>query len=143
MRRTLSLQWAAYLNAMKRAVENNCKCIAFPLISSSIYGYPKDEALRVATKAICDFLQENDIDVFLVVFDQLAFSHGQALLGAVESYIDEHYVARHSVLRRDLLPVEQDALDQTAAVQLDGIVDRLDEAFAATLLRLIDSQWKE
>jgi O-acetyl-ADP-ribose deacetylase (regulator of RNase III) len=61
---------AAYTNALKRAVENSCGSVAFPLISSGIYGYPKDEALRVATAAIRDFLSEHDIDVSLAVFDE-------------------------------------------------------------------------
>jgi O-acetyl-ADP-ribose deacetylase (regulator of RNase III) len=60
---------AAYTNALKRAVENGCESVAFPLISSGIYGYPKDEALRVATAAIQDFLLEHDIAVSLVVFE--------------------------------------------------------------------------
>jgi O-acetyl-ADP-ribose deacetylase (regulator of RNase III) len=65
---------AAYTNSLKRAVENKCGSVAFPLISSGIYGYPKDEALRVATSAIRDFISEHDIDVSLVVFDKAAFT---------------------------------------------------------------------
>lgn len=65
---------ACYWNSMKRAVENKCKSVAFPLISSGIYGYPKEEALRVATETIQDFLNcnEDDIDVTLVIFDKSA-----------------------------------------------------------------------
>jgi len=61
---------AAYTNSLKRAIENNCKSVAFPLISSGIYGYPKDEALRVATLAIQDFLKDHDLDVILVLYDR-------------------------------------------------------------------------
>ena len=59
---------AAYTNALQRATEHNCQSIAFPLISSGIYGYPKAEALKAAASAIQDFLTDHDIDVSLVVF---------------------------------------------------------------------------
>jgi O-acetyl-ADP-ribose deacetylase (regulator of RNase III) len=59
-----------YTNALKCAVDNGCKSIAFPLISSGIYGYPKDEALAIATSTINDFISDHDIDVTLVLYDK-------------------------------------------------------------------------
>ena len=61
---------SCYINSLRLAVENDCQSIAFPLISSGIYGYPKAEALDVATTAIRDFINEHDINVSLVVFDK-------------------------------------------------------------------------
>jgi O-acetyl-ADP-ribose deacetylase (regulator of RNase III) len=84
---------SAYTHSLRLAVENKCASIAFPLISSGIYGYPKEEALRVAVSAIRDFLAlalaDHDLDVYLVVFDKASFSVGEKLLGEVASYIDE------------------------------------------------------
>jgi O-acetyl-ADP-ribose deacetylase (regulator of RNase III) len=147
---------AAYTNSLKRAVENNCESIAFPLISSGIYGYPKADALRVATAAIRDFISDHDIDVSLVVFDKAAFAISKDLLGAVESYIDEHYVAEHSDPRRELLDAENRALYEKFNVPqsfmqpqpargagLDDLIANLDEPFSETLLRLIDATGKK
>lgn len=146
---------SCYLNSLKLAVENNCESIAFPLISSGIYGYPKAEALRVATAAIQSFLTEHDMDVLLVVFDKAAFTVSETLLGEVASYIDEHYVDEHWDKQRDrkLLDVEAEALNDpapqlsyaimsTPTTGLDDLVGNLDEAFSATLLRLIDAKGK-
>ncbi len=91
---------SAYTESLRLAVENNCESIAFPLISSGINGYPKDEALKVATSAIQNFIFDHDIDVTLVVFDKSSFTVSRELLGAVESYIDEHYVDTHEIKRR-------------------------------------------
>ena len=59
-----------YLNSLNLAKENKCRSIAFPLISSGIYGYPKDEALAVAKDSIKSFLLENDMEVFMVKFSK-------------------------------------------------------------------------
>jgi len=74
---------SCYINSLELAVKHKCESVAFPLISSGIYGYPKADALRVATAAIRDFISEHDIDVSLVVFDKEALTVSEELLGAV------------------------------------------------------------
>lgn len=64
---------ACYINSLQLAMENDCRSVAFPLISSGIYGYPRADAIKVAKTAIRDFLTKNDIDVSLVVFDRDTF----------------------------------------------------------------------
>lgn len=151
----------AYLNSLQIAASYKCKSIAFPLISSGIYGYPKDEALRVATSVIREFLYNHDIDIYLLVFDNESFVVSEKLLGEVASYIDEHYVEKHKSYRRELLDVDRNVLEEPELFQynvpislekksmleapvegLDNIVGNLDEPFATTLLRLIDSKGK-
>ena len=142
---------SAYTSALTLAASNDCGSIAFPLISSGIYGYPKEEALTVAVSAIRDFLQSHDIDIFLAIFVKAALSVSEKLLGEVESYIDEHYVEEHSVYRRKLLDVEHRALEEAdticynapmQAAGIDDLIGNLDESFGTTLLRLIDAKGK-
>lgn len=153
---------ACYRNSLLRAVEQHCESIAFPLISSGIYGYPKDQALQIASETIKTFLQDHDLVVYLAIFDQEAFRASQKLLGAVASYIDEHYVAAHTEKSRgrQLLDVEQAILNEPilrrsetedhytqiaaapTAPSLDERIANLDEPFSTTLLRLIDAKGK-
>ena len=144
---------SAYLEALKLAEKNGCGSIAFPLISSGIYGYPKDEALEVARQSIVEFLQDRDMDVWLTVFDKSSFLIGRALLGRVDSYIDQHYVDASRTGRRSLLRVEEEAMEEARpycasmpgpaapsmpARGLDDLMKNLDAPFSEALLALID-----
>lgn len=162
---------SAYMESMKIAEKAGCRSIAFPLISSGIYGYPRDEALEVARLAITDYLREHDLDVCLVVYDKASFLLSEALLGQVESYIDQHYVDAHRPRGESLrggraqerewtalgqsLPMaldkSMDCMAPRAPMasaparrrELDELVDHLDEPFSQALLKLIDAKGKK
>lgn len=153
--RSRALLRSAYIASLKLATEYGCESIAFPLISSGIYGYPKDEALEVARLAIEEYLQEHDLEVYLAVFDKSSFQIGKALLGDVTSYIDQHYVDDHTHDRSQLLAVEETAFREAAfpgvcaamptsrpGQGLDDLMENLDEPFSDTLLKLIDKKGK-
>lgn len=104
---------STYLNALQKAVDLKCESVAFPLISSGLYGYPKEEALRVGTSAIEEFLKTYpDLEVTMVVFDQSALAVSRKLLFMVKSYIDDHYVFARHEKRRRLLGAERQALKE-------------------------------
>jgi len=87
--------YTCYEKSLNKAKELECKSIAFPLISTGVYGFPKDEALQIAIRAISKFLMDNDMQVTLVVFDRKSFELSGKLFAGVAEYIDEHYVAKH------------------------------------------------
>lgn len=84
-----------YTNALLLAEKKGCQSVAFPLISSGIYGYPKGEALQVATSAIETFLREHELTVYLVIFDRELLAMGEERYGDIQQYIDDHYVEQY------------------------------------------------
>lgn len=85
---------ACYMNSLRLARDNGCSSVAFPLISAGVYGYPKEQALRVAIDTISAFLAEEDEDmlVYIVVFDKNSYIIGEQLYSDIRSFIDDNYV---------------------------------------------------
>jgi len=83
---------SCYSNSLKLAEKFGCRSIAFPLISSGIYGYPKDQALSVAVSEIRKYLENSEMDISLVVFDRESFVLSENLTEKVRQYISENYV---------------------------------------------------
>ena len=83
---------ACYRKSLRLAKEHELRSVAFPLISAGGFGYPKEEGMRIAVDEINAFLLNDDMDVFLVVFDDKAKSLGQRIYPELEEYIDRNYV---------------------------------------------------
>ncbi|MCR5105281.1 MAG: macro domain-containing protein [Eubacterium sp.] len=83
---------SCYRKSLQLAKEYEIKSIAFPLISTGSYGYPKEEGMRIAVDEINRFLLNDNMMVYLVVFDEKARSLGQRIYPNLEEYIDQNYV---------------------------------------------------
>ncbi len=154
----------AYKNSLYLAINNNCHSISFPLISSGIYGYPKQEALNIAVTTISQFLDKYDLDVYLVVYDRSAVTLSEKLYHNIEHYIDSYFVEERvirsyefdeyvfnapqpqrslsskkktSFHKKDIY-IEPEAVESTRS--LDDLIDMIHETFSEMLLRLIDEK---
>ena len=87
---------SCYKNSLELAKENNCQSVAFPLISSGVYGYPMNEAFKVAVDTVAEFLMHNDMLVYIVVYNKNSLSASSKLFTDIAQYIDDNYVAEHS-----------------------------------------------
>lgn len=86
---------SCYIEALKLAVKNGCRSVAFPLISSGVYGYPKDQVLKFAIQTITEFLLEHELTVYLCVFDKESYSFSQKLFSDIQEFINDEYVDEH------------------------------------------------
>ena len=143
---------SCYRTSLALAKEHGCETVAFPLISSGVFGYPKDQALRVAVDTISEFLAENNMTVYIVIFDRAAYQIGNKLFADIAAYIDDHYVDAHTNSRRErmrrmgvvesrMLTAYEDAPMATSG--LDEVLAHLDAGFSETLLKLIDRSGKK
>ncbi len=152
---------SCYNRSLLLAQQAGCESVAFPLISAGVYGYPKQQALHIASETIRAFLQSSDMTVYLVLFDADALHAAQERFGTIRSFIEDAYVEQQKkkepldARRRQLgtlrsAPVckstpedkklsEECSMfrtDQTAS--LEQMLGEMDESFAQMLFRLID-----
>ena len=135
---------SCYTNSLMLANKQGCKSVAFPLISSGIFGYPKDKALQVAISAIGAFILEHDMMVYLVVYDKDAYALSDKLFKSIAAYIDDKYVDSHISPRRNRIEKYEHIsplcyLDRS----LDDVMGQLDESFSDMILRLINEKGKK
>lgn len=149
---------SCYRESLALAKEKKCESVAFPLISSGIFGYPKDQALRVAVDVISDFLFSNDMTVYIVIFDRASLTIGEKLFADIEEYIDDNYAEEHTDRRRELYrrnapdcasvcdkfctfrPEAEETVCAALSESLDDALKHPDESFSQMLLRKIDEK---
>lgn len=152
---------SCYRNSLTLAKEYECESIAFPLIATGNYGFPKPLALQIAVREISTFLLENEMQVYLVVFGKEAFALSEKLFKSVSSYIDENYIRSKTLdeygtesmygSRLETRRIrEQECSDMLvgAAIPSDSddwgqLLKDLDAGFSETLLQLIDRTGKK
>jgi len=148
---------SCYRNSLLLARLHGCASIAFPIISSGIFGYPKDQALKVAMDAVSDFLfdQDSDMMVYLVVFTKESVKTGEKLFESIAQFIDDRYVEEHFDFRAEAsrsirfakeaqdiplacctAPVYDEGL-ASAPSTIEEALKQIDESFSQMILRKI------
>lgn len=156
---------SCYRESLTLAFDNKCESVAFPLISSGVYGYPKDQALKVAVDTITEFLIDHDMLVYIVVFDKSSFQISEKLFADIAFYIDDKYVDTHFIFNRtrpdalgestvlaetQILPDDFEnceaqvplcpSMAMPKDVSLEDVVNQIDESFSQMLIRKIDEK---
>lgn len=150
---------SCYSECLEKAKEYGCESVAFPLISTGAYGFPKDRALKIATKVIGDFLYDNEMTVYIVVYDKESYYISKKVFSDIKSYIDDNYTKEHadrdtffgrrrnvSSSRRRLEPEEcacvvcEDFKESSEEESLEDVLKNMDKGFSEMLFYYIDSK---
>lgn len=156
---------SCYRSSLAIAKEKDFDSIAFPLISSGVYGYPKEDAFRIASEEIERFLSQSDMLVFLVIFDRESYVISKKLYDGISSYIDDIYakekLKENGLSKKIHLPgkflCRAEVMEECATCEsepfakkaagagakkssLDEALKAIDESFSEVLLRKIDER---
>lgn len=139
---------SCYKSVLRAALENECESIAIPLISTGAYNFPRDKALRIAVNMVSEFLLENEMQIFIVVYDKESYKFSKKLFDEVQEYIDDNYIdeeggpirrVRFSSIYADAVSDSSPASNcQEIGSDLEQMLSEMDDPFSLTLLKLID-----
>ncbi len=143
---------SCYSKCLEKAVKLKCKSIAFPLIATGVYGFPKDEALEIALSVIQSFLLEHKIKVYLVVFDKKSLQISKSLIDDIREYIDDNYVddsltkcnryenSRRRREREEVLDEIVSPKVDLSSLSIEQMIAGLDKTFQEKLFEIIDER---
>ena len=144
---------SCYIESLKLALQSGCRTVAFPLISSGAYGYPKDQVLKFAIQTITEFLFHNELTVYLCVFDKESYTFSQKLFDDIQDFIegddsekqddDDDFDCFFAIMRSVRMCSEEEppkVLKETSAKKktLQDYMKERDKSFGERLFMLID-----
>ena len=138
-----------YKNSLQLVKDYKLESVAFPLISTGVYGYPKDKALKVAISVISDFLLNNDATIYLVIYDKAALLVSSKLISSIKQYIDDKYIEEHPDPRKryrenyiyeSKCELQCEEMHSISIRSLEDLMENIDETFSEMLLRLINEK---
>lgn len=149
---------SCYDRALQLAAQYRCRSVAFPLIATGHFGFPKDLALQIAMDAFSSFLMERELQIYLVVFDTESYRLSEKLFADVASFLDEHYVQKVSYAQKRRVRPSAEMLETCArearmlpfesaapsdGLTLENLLKQQDAGFTENLLLRIDRSGKK
>lgn len=147
---------SCYENSLRIAKRKRCKSIAFPLIATGVYGFPKDLALQIVLRVVSQFLTREDMMIYLVVFDKTSVRLSEKLFENIESRIDDAYVCQKREIEYKVssadnantfapfmvpqISAQKKSKPEISLRRLKTLINRKDETFQQMLLRMISER---
>ena len=130
---------SCYKKSLTLAKEHMCETVAFPIISSGAYGYPKAEAFRIATDTVLEFLAECDMTVYIVVYDKNSYEPDRRIISELSQFVNTNYAVypKMATLYRSAPLTTCECCND---MSLSDVLDSIDESFSQMLLRKIDEK---
>lgn len=127
MHKEFEILESCYAKSLQKALELGCDSIAFPLISTGVYGFPKDKALQIAVSEFSRFLLENEMQIILVVFDKKSFQLSEQLVGEIDSFIDANYIKQKRKSEYSRRPFNHSRIESDMSVPMPQKAMSLEE----------------
>ena len=136
---------SCYRTSLGLALRYGCETVSFPLISSGAYGYPREEALRVASETIREYLAEHDMTVYLVIFGEETRVIPNGRFRDISSYVGNVYEDTRIKNQKQILrpSPRREAVEEKCCIECQSLADavgQIDESFSEMLLRKIDEK---